>query len=96
MAVCRKSTLRCLSHSNHIVRQDTSFSNSIFVSRDIANATIVSRDFVRSALCDFGLSIFQYGPDNQLINRYYIPVWTRGLDISLPKAQTYFEILGKK
>ena len=24
--------------------------------------------FVRSVLCDFGLSIFQYGPGNQLIN----------------------------
>ena len=27
--------------------------------------------FVRSVLCDFGLSIFQYGSGNQLINRYY-------------------------
>ena len=27
--------------------------------------------FVRSVLCDFGLSIFQYGQGNQLINRYY-------------------------
>ena len=27
--------------------------------------------FVPSVLCDFGLSIFQYGPGNQLINGYY-------------------------
>ena len=27
--------------------------------------------FVRAVLCDFELSIFQYGPGNQLINRYY-------------------------
>ena len=27
--------------------------------------------FVRSVLCDFGLSIFQYGLGNQLINRHY-------------------------
>ena len=27
--------------------------------------------FVRSVLCDFGLSIFQYRPGNQLINSYY-------------------------
>ena len=35
MAVCRKPTLRCLSHSNHIVRQVTSFNNSTLLSRDI-------------------------------------------------------------
>ena len=29
--------------------------------------------FVRSVLCDFGLSIFQYGPRNQLLNRYSSP-----------------------
>ena len=29
--------------------------------------------FVRSVLCDFGLSIFQYGLSNKLINRQYYP-----------------------
>ena len=31
--------------------------------------------FVRFVLCDFGLSIFQYGPGNQLINRSYEMVY---------------------
>ena len=35
MVVCREPTLRCRSHSNHVVRQATSFSNSTFLSRDI-------------------------------------------------------------
>ena len=33
MAVCHKPTLRCLSHSNHVARQVTSFSNATFVAR---------------------------------------------------------------
>ena len=35
MAVCRKPRLRCLSHSNHVVGQVTSLSDSTFLSRDL-------------------------------------------------------------
>ena len=35
------------------------------------SATSHGLHFVRSVLCDFGLSICQYGPGNELINRCY-------------------------
>ena len=37
------------------------------------SVTSRGRHFVRSVLCHFGLSIFQYGPGDQLIDRYYLP-----------------------
>ena len=33
---------------------------------------VFCNQLVRSVLCDFELSIFQYGPGNQLINRWYL------------------------
>ena len=99
MGVCHKPGLRCLSHSNNVVRQVISLSNPTFfvvqhrcfVARHVfCNQLInylltgylvrtekyqalshVARTSLRSVvLCDFELSIFQYGRGNQLINRY--------------------------
>ena len=78
MAACRKPELRCLSHSNHVVRQVTS---SVIQHIDLLTGYPVRTEntkpsvtshgphFVQYVLCDLGLSIFQYGPGNQLINR---------------------------
>ena len=56
MAVCRKPTLRCLSHSNYVVRQVTSFSNSTFLPRDkdvLSHDTLVCNQLINYLLTGY-------------------------------------------